>query len=130
MSEKTLQNHFMLLISKLGGRLFRNNSGVAYQGETHRLKNGDILIKKPRMIRMGLATGSADTIGWLPKKITYSDVGNTVAVFCSIEYKSSRGKPTPEQIAWANTVKDAGGISLITSEIMDAETLLSVVSQP
>lgn len=123
MSEKTLFNHFTLLFSKLGSRLFRNNSAVGWQGEITRLRDGSMLIKNPRPINAGLAKGSADSIGFYRHKITHADLGRTYAIFSSVEYKSKTGRLSDEQQNWHALVTNNGGVSLITNEILSAEQL-------
>lgn len=123
MSEKTILNHLQLLMSKLGGRIFRQNTGSAWQGETFRLKNGDLLIKNPRPVNFGLCKGSSDLIGFIPIKINHSHLNKTLAVFTGIEVKTGSLKPTKEQINWHNMVKSNGGISVITNKILTEDEL-------
>lgn len=92
-------------------RLFRNNVGATKDA-------------KGRLIRYGLAKGSADLIGWLTRKITQEDVGETIAQFVSIEVKSSSGKPRPDQIAWQDFVNQAGGRAGIARSVDDAEKII------
>ena len=93
-------------------RLFRNNVGATRDG-------------KGRLIRYGLAKGSADLIGWVSRKITESDIGETIAQFVSIEVKSSSGKPRPDQIAWQDAVNKAGGRAGIARTVDDAQKIIS-----
>jgi hypothetical protein len=97
-------------------RLFRNNVGAT--------KTVD-----GRLIRYGLAKGSADLIGWVSRVIKQSDVGKTIAQFVSIEVKSPTGKPRPEQIAWAKIVAEAGGLSGIARSVDDAQNIISQQQQ-
>lgn len=127
MSEKTLFNHFTLLFTKLQGRLFRNNTGTAWQGEIHKLRNGDILIKNPRPVHFGLAKGSGDGIGFYPLKINHSHLGKTLPIFTSMEFKSPTGKPSAEQIAWDTMIKQHNGISIITKSPLTADELQDLV---
>lgn len=123
MSEKTILNHIQLLVSKLGGRIFRQNTGSAWQGETFRLKNGDMLIKNPRPVNFGLAKGSSDLIGFIPVKINHSHLNKTLAVFCGIEVKTGKLKPTTDQINWNNMIQSNGGISIITNKLLTEDEL-------
>ena len=128
MSEKTLFNHFCLLVSKLGGRLFRNNTGTAWQGEIIKLKNGDILIKNPRPIHFGLCKGSSDSIGFIPVKITYSHVGKTLPVFTAIEFKSKTGRLSTEQKNFNEMILSHNGISITANSALTQTELLDLVS--
>jgi hypothetical protein len=125
MSEKTLFNHFSLLFTKLQGRLFRNNTGQAWQGETFRLKNGDLLIKNPRPVHFGLTKGSGDAIGFYPLKINHSHLGKTLPIFTSLEFKTPKGKPTAEQINWHKTIISNNGISMIVKTPMSEDEFKS-----
>jgi hypothetical protein len=67
--------------------------------------------------------GVSDILGVLPRTL---DVGGrcvTVGVFLAVEVKSARGRLTPEQAAFADAVRRAGGVSLVVhslKELMDA----------
>lgn len=100
MTESDLVKLIQVKATENGARLFRNNVGVgkSVAGST---------------IKFGLHTGSGDLIGWTPVKITDEMIGKTIAVFTSIECKSSKGRIRPDQMLWKLTVKEAGGISAI-----------------
>lgn len=93
-------------------RLFRNNVGATRDA-------------KGRLIRYGLAKGSADLIGWITRKINQEDIGKTIAQFVSIEVKSQTGKPRPDQIAWQDIVNKAGGCAGIARSVEDAQKIIS-----
>lgn len=99
----------------LGGRpnvrLFRNQVG-AYQ-----LKDG-------RWVMSGLARGSADLVGWKTIQVTPEMVGQTLAVFLSVEVKSPKGAIRPEQKTWLKNVRKSGGIAGICRTIEEAEDLI------
>jgi hypothetical protein len=84
-------------------RLFRNNVGVA------RMADGSYL-------KYGLATGSADLIGWKSRVITQDDVGKTFAQFLSIEVKTPNGVVASQQKKWMQVVNRMGGIGIITCD--------------
>lgn len=85
MSEAGIKREIRLAI---GGRddtrLFNNPVGVAIYPDGSR-------------VNYGLHVGAADCVGWRSVEITADMVGKRVAVFCSIEVKGPRGRPTPEQ---------------------------------
>lgn len=87
-------------------RLFRNQTGM------YKLEDG-------RVLQSGLAKGSADLIGWKTMEITPEMVGKKVAVFLSVEVKSAKGKLTPEQQNWLNTVNQVGGIAIVARSPQD-----------
>ena len=102
-SEQQITQEIQLEVSKLGGRVFRNQTG--------KYKVGD------RWISSGLCVGSSDLIGWF-KRIEFDTVQDT-AVFLAIEVKTAKGHIRPEQIKFINCVKEAGGIAFIARSVED-----------
>lgn len=100
-------------------RLFRNTVGLAWQGKHVRLDNGDVLVKRAVAVRVGLATGSSDLVGWAAYTIAPEDVGHRVAVFLSVEAKSDRGGLRDEQRKWLDQVHADGGIALVARSVED-----------
>jgi hypothetical protein len=115
-SEQTIQQHIRLACSSGTCRLFRNNTG------TLRDVNG-------RPVSFGLCKGSADLIGWTTRTITPEMVGQKIAVFTSIEVKSSSGRVKPEQQQWLNAVQAAGGIAGVARSVGEAMDLLSITTE-
>ena len=115
-SEQTIQQHIRLACSIGTCRLFRNNTG------TLRDING-------RPVTFGLCKGSADLIGWRSVTITPEMVGQQVAVFTSIEVKSSSGRVKPEQQQWLNAVQAAGGIAGVARSVGEAMDLLRITTE-
>jgi hypothetical protein len=114
-SEQTIQQHIRLACSIGSCRLFRNNTG------TLRDING-------RPVTFGLCKGSADLIGWTSRTITPEMVGQQIAVFTSIEVKSSSGRVKPEQQQWLNAVQAAGGIAGVARSVGEAMDLLRITT--
>ena len=114
-SEQSIQQHIRLTCSTGATRLFRNNTG------TLRDING-------RPVSFGLCKGSADLIGWRSVTITPEMVGQQIAVFTSIEVKSSSGRVKPEQQQWLNAVQAAGGIAGVARSVGEAMDLLSITT--
>jgi hypothetical protein len=122
MTETPLMKRIMLAVGALPFlRIFRNNTGMAWQGE----KTGEftrdgarhITLKDPRPIHAGLCVGSADLIGWKVVEVTPDMVGKRVAVFAALEVKTSKGKASSEQVNFLKQVQEAGGIAgLVRSE--------------
>lgn len=99
MSEAAILQRIRLDLGREPGvRLFRNNTGAL------RDESG-------RVVRFGLHPGSADLIGWRSVTIAPEHVGQTLAVLASIEVKNATGQPRPDQIAWAEAVRAAGGLA-------------------
>ena len=111
MTESDIQSLIRQQVGNGPVRLFRNNVGATKDA-------------RGRLIRYGLAKGSADLIGWVARKITPGDVGRTMAQFVSIEVKSLTGKPRPDQIAWQDFVNQAGGRAGIARSVDDAVKII------
>lgn len=104
----------LLRASAIGARLFRQNTGVAWQGDMVRISGGRKALVNLRPLRAGLCVGSSDVIGWTPVEITPDMVGRTVAVFTAIEVKTADVRATDEQIRFCLAVAAAGGIAAIS----------------
>jgi len=108
--EKDIMNQLMLEASRRGDRLWRNNTGQAWQGKP--LWTGDLLILRgPRPINFGLCKGSSDLIGYTKVKVTEDMVGKEMAVFTAVEVKTARTKATNEQETFLKVIRDAGGLA-------------------
>ena len=114
--EQTIQQHIRLACSIGSCRLFRNNTG------TLRDING-------RPVSFGLCKGSADLIGWRTVTVTPEMVGQQIAVFTSIEVKSTSGRVKPEQQQWLNAVAAAGGIAGIARSVGEAMDILQITTE-
>ena len=90
--------------------MFRNNTG------TLRDANG-------RPVQFGLCKGSADLIGWTTRTVTPDMVGQKIAVFTSIEVKSTSGRVKPQQQQWLDAVLKAGGIAAVARSVADCKRL-------
>lgn len=110
-SEQSIQQHIRLRCSTGPVRLFRNNTGTLYD-------------RQGRPVQFGLAKGSADLIGWRTITITPDMVGQTVAVFTSLEVKTPTGRVSPEQRQWLEAVQAAGGVAGVVRSVEEAEALL------
>jgi len=97
--ETALQNQIRLAVSKWcpGVTLFRNHCGA-------------LLDNRNRMVRFGLAPGSADLIG-----IRHKD-----GKFISIEIKLPGEKPRADQINWMRKIEDWGGLATVVTSVEDA----------
>lgn len=107
MTEQALQQRILLALGRGAARLWRNNTGCLPDA------NG-------RMVRFGLCKGSADLIGYTTVEVTPDMVGQRIAVFTAVEVKTPTGRPTPEQAAFLDHVRQAGGRAGIARSIDDA----------
>lgn len=117
MTEAELQARVMRGIgSRPDTRVFRNQVGV------YRLEDG-------RVIASGLCKGSSDLVGWKIMEVTPSLLpsllGRRIAVFVSIEIKTSTGRVSPEQANWVNAVQKAGGLAGVARSLEEAQQILT-----
>ena len=56
-------------------------------------------------------------------------VGQQIAVFTSIEVKSTSGRVKPEQQQWLNAVAAAGGIAGIARSVGEAMDILQITTE-
>ena len=113
MSEAAIQQDIRLALGQTPWlRVFRNNVGA-------------IKDRNNRLVRYGLATGSADLIGWQSVVITEAMVGQRFARFVSIEVKTPSGRLSPEQETWQAAVQKAGGIAVVARSVDDISFLVA-----
>lgn len=103
MSEAGIMRQWMLKLTEMGWRIFRNNVGCL------RAEDG-------RYVDFGLCVGSSDLIGWQSVDITPEMVGRKVAVFTAVEVKGPRGRLEKAQANFLRRVKEAGGVAMIARE--------------
>lgn len=106
MSETAIVAAVRIALSKVGVRIFRNNTGTLPD------RNG-------RIVRFGLCKGSSDLIGWRSVLVTPEMVGQRVAVFVACEVKD-KTIPTLEQRNFLAAVQDAGGIAILARSAEEA----------
>jgi len=123
MSEKEVMNPLLLRASKSGHRWFRQNVGLGWVGKMLSNRAGTVTLANARPLHAGLCTGSGDIIGWTCREITPDMVGQTVAVFTSVEIKRGRTATTEEQAAFCKAVREAGGIAGIIRTVEEGEAL-------
>lgn len=114
-SEGNVSNDAAIVVSKEGGKSFRNNVGGAWSGKkvSEYTKGGKryAVIENPRWITFGLIKGSADRIGWKTVTITADMVGRKIAQFLSLEMKTETGRARKDQITWHENVWRDGGLT-------------------
>jgi hypothetical protein len=133
MSEKNILAEVQIAFSRLGARLFRNNTGLGWVGKVSRphknmlvqISPGDVVIRGARPLHAGLCEGSSDLIGWTPMIITESDVGKRVAIFTAIEVKYGSTRTTAQQLAFHKAVVESGGLSKIARSASEALEVFS-----
>lgn len=132
--EADFMRSLQILASKLGARLFRQNTGQAWVGnarhfsrsEMVRVEPGDVVIRKARPFHAGF-TGMSDLGGWTPVAVTADMVGSTVAIYTQVEVKLGT-KATKEQTAWIDAVRKAGGRAGVARSEADLSAIIHGIS--
>lgn len=99
-SERVILKQVLLEASKLGCRVFRNETGL------FELKNG-------AWLSAGLCVGSSDIIGLAPD-----------GRFLAIEVKAKGGTLSKEQRAFLSMVNNRGGIAFVCNDVANLKKLL------
>jgi len=115
MAEADLMRHLQKIASTLGARLFRQQTGMGWAGNTVvkgprsvTLGPNDIAIRNARPFHAG-HEGLSDLGGWVPVTITAEHVGATLAVYTQVEVKFGKGRATDAQRNWIAAVQNSGG---------------------
>lgn len=127
MNEQNVLAKIMLALGKLGQiRIFRNNTGMGWQGSVVSNRNGILTLKDARPLHAGLCKGSSDLIGWKSVEITPEMVGSKVAIFTAIEVKRTKGgKVSKEQLNFLERVQLDGGFVGICTDEAEAVALMN-----
>jgi hypothetical protein len=137
MSEHAVQQRILLACGSGDVRLWRNNVGTGWAGQSTRvttgnlravaqsLQPGDVVIRQGRPLHAGLCVGSSDLIGYHSMVVRPEQVGQRLAVFAAVEVKSATGRVSAEQSRFLNHISSAGGKAGIARSVEDAQSLLS-----
>jgi hypothetical protein len=121
--ESGVQKLIQLALGRLAS-MFRQNVGQAWTGDAVKLPSGDVLIRNPRPIRLGLCKGSSDLIGWRSMVVTAEMVGRKLAIFTAVEVKALKGRPTDDQQNFIDRVREAGGFAGIARSPAEALAII------
>lgn len=128
MGEQEIQQRILLACGRGPVRLWRNNVGSGWVGQTTRitaanagsigqtLRPGDLVIRQGRPLHAGLCVGSSDLIGYRQIEVA----GQHLAQFVAIEVKAPRGRTRQGQGQFLDQVRAAGGCSAIARSVDDA----------
>lgn len=123
MSESALYGEIMGAFSRGHVRLFRTNSGMAWQGTVVERTPTRLVLAHPRPVHMG-APGISDLTGWSPVIVHEKDVGSLMAIYTAIECKTAKGRTTEEQRAFIDLVLRCGGRAGVARSKEDANAVL------
>lgn len=113
-------------------RIFRNNTGVAWQGRRAIVTLGGekrSALLDPRPIKFGLCVGSSDLIGWQSVTVTPDMVGKKIAVFVALEVKAG-AIVTEGQEKFLQAVRAAGGVGEVVTDTLDTAAALATAAYP
>lgn len=123
-AESSVMRQSWLALAKVLTTVFRLNTGMAWMSNlgprgVRKLEDGSVHILAARPISVGFTypdgkpvTGACDLPGWTEVVVTEEMVGCKVAVFTSIESKSTKGgRVSDDQRKWMSAVLRAGGIA-------------------
>ena len=123
--ESDIQRQIMLAIGgRPDTRLWRNNTAVAWAGDTAERHGRDVLLTNARPIRSGLAVGSSDLIGIHRLTVLPEHVGRALGVFLALEVKSTRGRVSDDQRRFLACIEAFGGIGGVARSAAEAEAVL------
>lgn len=136
MSEHLIQQRILLACGSGDARLWRNNVGTGWAGQSTRvtpgnaraiaqaLRPGDVVIRGGRPLHAGLCVGSSDLIGYRRLVVGPEHLGRSLAVFAAVEVKTDRGRPTAEQTTFLRHIAEAGGRAGIARSVEEAQAIL------
>ena len=144
--EHQIQSDIHNALSRGFLRVFRCNVGTGWAGGDRErratlvtrenindlrleLRVGDAIVPNARPLHAGLQKGNGDLIGWQSVTITPEMVGETVAIFTSIEVKTAKGAHRAAQNTWREQVLAAGGIAFTARSVEQAKTILKEMLQ-
>jgi VRR-NUC domain len=121
MTEREIQNEIQKQLSRNETRLFRFNAGAAYQGRIVEQTQDRLILSPWYPIKLG-ATGISDLIGWTTREPGMP--GQLIAQFVACEVKGERTRITPEQLAFIDTVRRAGGRAGVARSVEEAKLII------
>ena len=109
MTESEILAYARMQATKMGGRLWRNQSGMAWQGEILNKSNNILHLRNPRPLKSGLTNGASDLIGFYSLSIKEEHLGKTLAIFWANEIKTKNDKLSKEQLNFLYFIAESGG---------------------
>ena len=125
MRESIVSEKILLVVSKLGGRLFRNNNTVFKDSRGIPIRSGLANTSK----KINKKNKSSDFIGILPITITQAMVGKKVGVFLAIEMKKEGWRYTgtdreKAQKKFIGIIKKHGGKGGFVASVEDLTEII------
>ena len=125
MKEGNVAREILVAASEAGARLFLNPRGQGWVGRVKSFVGGFLVLVGARKVTFGVGPdGAGDAIGWCSVVVTREMVGQRIAVFCSLEFKTQAGTIRKGQKEWAAAVTQAGGRAGIVRSVPEAMAVL------
>jgi hypothetical protein len=122
-SEAQLLADILLAHSRGNVRLWRQNSGTAWQGRIVSQDHSRLVLSPYYAIKLA-PEGTSDIGGLVSEIITADMVGRSIAVYTGIEGKTKTGRVSPAQQAFLDMVLKMGGRAGIARSVEDARRIL------
>lgn len=140
MRESNLHRIIMREVCDADTRLFRNHVGyglvIRHPNAARReaimsacIALAESMGGSAERTRFGLAPGSADLIGARRVIVAPDMIGQAVAVFCSVEVKTERGRPREDQRNWADFWQRFGGRAGFARSVEEARAIIENKAQ-
>lgn len=134
--ENPVQRRGWVALAAMGALVWRLHTGKGWaaSGKAVRLSDGSVKLPGGRPIALGFSilnndpvVGAGDLIACVSIVITQAMVGKTLGVFGSFEAKrTDGGRRSKDQVSWAQTIADAGGISGFFSSPEEARAIITL----
>lgn len=123
MSESQLLADILLAHSRGPVRLWRQNAGRAWQGKIISQDRHRLVLSPYRAVKLG-PEGLSDLGGGVSVTITEAMVGQSVMIYAGVEGKMAKGRVSPEQRSFIDTVRSMGGRAGVARSVEDARLIL------
>ncbi len=95
-------------------RIWDNKTMGVWVGEkVGSTRGGNIVLRRARFVKVGLATGSCDLIGIAPG-----------GLFWAVEAKTGKARAGPHQKRFIEVINDLGGVAGVARNLEDVEKML------
>ncbi len=107
--ETKIQRAIQIALSENDVTVWRNEVGRYWTGKVLHRDGNQVTLNPAHMVPVGLCVGSSDLLAITPVEITPDMVGSTVGVFTAVEVKTTKGRPSKEQVNFIEHIREKGG---------------------
>jgi len=123
MSESQLLADILLNCSRGSVRLWRQNSGMAWQGKIVSQDHSRLVLSPYRAIKLA-PEGTSDLGGGVQVIVTEYMIGRPAFIYTGIEGKFGKGRVSPEQQQFINMIHAMGGRAGVARSVEDARRII------